>query len=138
MSSDDQIDPEVIVLNPKSESDIEFPEPEKNAKPKASSLVAKLMDEAITIPGTNVKLGLDPLMGALPIGGDMLGAGIGCISLVEALRWNLPTKIVWRIIGNIGLNLGFGSIPVIGDIFSVIFRSNSRNRDLIKDHLQEA
>ena len=107
-------------------------------KAKASGWIAWAMDEVISIPGTNVKIGLDPIMGLLPGGGDFASGAVGCISLIEAMRRGIPMGAMWKITGNILVNAGFGSVPIIGDIFSLMFRSNSRNRDLINEHLQQA
>lgn len=111
-------------------------------KAKATGAIAWLMDEVIPIPGTNVKIGLDPLLGAfsalgLPVG-DAVTNGVSLVALVEAVRRGLPFKSMMQIAGNILMNAGFGSVPVIGNIFSVFFRSNSRNRDVINEHLRKA
>ena len=100
------------------------------------------MDEVIPIPGTKVKIGLDPLLGAfsalgVPVG-DAVTNGVSLVALVEAVRRGLPFKSMMTIAGNILVNAGFGSVPVIGNIFSVFFRSNSRNRDVINEHLRKA
>ncbi|MFT5468958.1 MAG: hypothetical protein ACI8UO_004071 [Verrucomicrobiales bacterium] len=106
-------------------------------KPGASQAVARIMDELIPL-SKDMKVGLDPVVGLLPIGGDLMGASISCVSLIEAIRWGLPFSVIWRILGNIVLNTGIGTIPIIGDIFSFIFRSNSRNRDLIRTAMRDA
>ena len=106
-------------------------------KPGASQGVARVMDELIPL-SKDFKVGLDPVVGLMPLGGDLMSASISCVSLVEAIRWGLPIGVIWRILGNIILNTGIGTIPIIGDIFSFIFRSNSRNRDLIRNALAEA
>lgn len=120
------------------EVEVEVVNPGKKPKRTATGMVAWIMDEVVPIPGTKVKIGLDPIMGMLPLGGELVASAFSCIALVEAMRWGLPLRVTWQMIGNILLNLGFGTIPVIGDIFSVIFRSNSRNRDILKEHLQKA
>lgn len=104
--------------------------------------VAWLMDEVIPIPGTKIKIGLDPLLGAfsavgLPVG-DAVTNSVSLVALIEAVRRGLPFKSMMTIAGNILVNAGFGSFPILGNIFSVFFRSNSRNRDVINQHLREA
>ena len=104
--------------------------------------VAWLMDEVIPIPGTKIKIGLDPLLGAfsavgLPVG-DAVTNSVSLVALLEAVRRGLPFKSMMAIAGNILLNAGFGSFPIVGNVFSVFFRSNSRNRDVINQHLREA
>ncbi len=105
---------------------------------KTSCFIAWIMDEAISIPGTKIKFGLDPLFGLLPGGGDFASSTAGVFALIEAVKRGLPVGAMWKIVGNILLNAGVGTIPIIGDIFSVIFRSNSRNRDVINENLRLA
>lgn len=109
---------------------------------RSSRAVAWLMDELISIPGTRIKFGLDPLIGlfsalGIPVG-DALSNVISSVSLVEAIRRGLPFRSTVRILGNILLNAGAGSVPVAGDFFSLLFRSNSRNRDVIDTYLAQA
>lgn len=111
------------------------PDAPKTRKAKASQVVAFLMDEILGLPGTKFKVGLDPVMGLLPGGGDMASGTISCVALFEAMRRGLPSRAIRQMMGNIMLNAGVGTIPVIGDIFSLIFRSNSRNRDIINREL---
>ncbi len=111
--------------------------PQREAS-KVSCFIAWIMDEAISIPGTNVKIGIDPLLGLLPAGGDFAASTAGIFALIEAIKRGLPVAAMWKIVGNILLNAGVGTIPIIGDIFSVAFRSNSRNRDIINQSLREA
>ncbi len=111
------------------------------ARSKATGVIAWIMDEAVTIPGTKVKIGLDPILGAMdpffPVG-EAVSNSVSIISLVEALRRGLPFKAMLRITGNILTNAGVGSIPIVGTIFSVFFRSNSRNREVINAYLRES
>jgi hypothetical protein len=109
---------------------------------RSTRAVAWVMDEAISVPGTNVKIGLDPILGVfsalgIPLG-DVAANTVSCVSLLEAIRRGLPFGSQAKIAGNIFLNAGFGSIPLIGDLFSFLFRSNSRNRDVINRYLAEA
>lgn len=114
------------------------PEEKKAEASKVSRFVAWIMDEAISIPGTNVKIGIDPLLGLLPAGGDLAASTAGVFAFIEAVKRGLPIQALWKIVGNILLNAGVGTIPIIGDIFSVMFRSNSRNRDIISENLRLA
>ncbi|MEO0447891.1 MAG: DUF4112 domain-containing protein [Verrucomicrobiota bacterium] len=115
------------------------PQPEQASG--STRAIAKIMDEAISIPGTKIKFGLDPILGIInpivPVG-DITTNTVSLVSLLEAVRRGMPLIYLWKIVGNIFLNAGFGSIPIIGDMFSFIFRSNSRNRDLIDQYLAEA
>ena len=94
---------------------------------------AWLMDRAITIPGTNIKFGLDALIGLLPFGGDalmgLLQAGLVGVALT---RYNVPKSVAARMIVNVLLDMGVGSIPILGDIFDVFFKANTRNVALLR------
>lgn len=109
---------------------------------RSSRTVAWLMDELVSIPGTRIKFGLDPVIGlfsalGLPVG-DAASNIVSSVSLVAAIRRGLPFRTTLRILGNILVNSGAGSIPVAGDLFSLMFRSNSRNRDIIEEFLAGA
>tara|TARA_R110002096_G_scaffold4493_10_gene20843 strand:+ start:11736 stop:12338 length:603 start_codon:yes stop_codon:yes gene_type:complete len=126
----------LVVSEPESGSEVPV---EKRAEvSKTSRFIAWIMDEAVSIPGTNVKIGIDPLLGLLPAGGDLAASCAGVFAFIEAVKRGLPIQALWKIVGNIILNAGVGTIPIIGDIFSVMFRSNSRNRDIINDNLRQA
>lgn len=123
---------------PHAQSQTQVPPGQKKPKVVVASAIAWMMDEIIPIPGTKLKVGLDPLFGLLPGGGDLASSSISCVALLEAVRRGLPFRAVRQMSVNILLNAGVGSIPVVGDIFSVVFRSNSRNRDIIKANLDQA
>ena len=99
---------------------------------------AWLMDQAITIPGTNIRLGIDPLIGLLPIGGD-LATGIAQLAMVLTAHhhFRLPKAIITRMTANVAIDFAVGSIPLLGDLFDVRFKANSRNLALLKRHLAE-
>jgi hypothetical protein len=96
---------------------------------------AWLMDRAFTIPGTNIKVGLDALIGLLPFGGDavtgLLQAGL---VLVAITRYNVPKAVAGRMIANVLLDTVLGSIPVLGDLFDASFKANTRNVQLLREH----
>ncbi len=102
---------------------------------KASRVAAKVLDDLIRIPGTNFRIGLDPIIGLLPGGGDIMTAIGACILVGEAGKKGLPFRLIWKMAGNIALNAAAGAIPVAGDAFSVWFKSNSRNYLMLRRYL---
>jgi hypothetical protein len=100
----------------------------------AERLVA-LLDDRFRIPGTNVRFGLDPIIGILFPGiGDAV-SGSGSIGLLAfAFRRGVPRVVLWRMVLNIAIDALFGSLPVVGDIFDVAFKANRRNLELIRAH----
>jgi hypothetical protein len=98
---------------------------------EASRIVAQWMDERFRIPGTNIRFGLDPLIGLFPGIGDFLASSVGLVTIAEGVRTRVPVTVLMRMGFNVLLNDAIGTIPGIGDMFSVWFKSNSRNLRLI-------
>ncbi len=98
---------------------------------EASRIVAFWMDEFLRIPGTNIRLGFDPLLGLVPVAGGLLSACISLVVVAEGVRLQLPATVLGRMGWNILINEILDSVPVVGDFLSVFFRSNSRNLALI-------
>lgn len=95
-----------------------------------------LLDNAIPIPGTRWRFGLDPLLGLLPGGGDMAGAILSAYIVFEAARFGLPRSTLVRMLANLVLDSALGSLPVMGDVFDATWKSNSRNLALLEAHAQ--
>ena len=92
------------------------------------------MDELVEVPGTSVRVGLDPIVGLIPVLGDAVSAAIGFWLIAEAARFGIPRIVVGRMILNTVVDLVVGAIPVIGDLFDVVSRSNMRNLALFRRH----
>ncbi len=99
-----------------------------------SALIARLMDTAFVIPGTKIRFGLDAIIGLFPGIGDSIGALISSVLLAQAARAGVPKIILARMAGNIFLNTVVGAIPILGDVFSVLYRSNVKNYALLQAH----
>ncbi|MDA0664939.1 MAG: DUF4112 domain-containing protein [Proteobacteria bacterium] len=97
--------------------------------------VAWWLDNRFRIPGTNIRFGLDVLLGLLPGIGDSVSAlsGVYFISQAHALGVPLPVKL--RMAGNVLGDMIVGAVPLLGDIFDIGFKANMRNLALIEDHL---
>jgi hypothetical protein len=93
-----------------------------------------LLDELIEVPGTSIKVGLDPVIGLIPVAGDALSALAGGWVILEASRFGLPRVVLARMVVNLALDLGIGAIPLLGDAYDLLFRSNSRNLALFRKH----
>jgi len=95
--------------------------------------LAWLMDRAIKVPGTNITVGLDALLGLLPIGGDVLTGLIQMgIVLVAMYQYRVPRAVVARMAANVLLDTALGAIPFVGDAFDVFFKANTRNIKLLQ------
>ncbi len=98
------------------------------------ALVARLMDEVFTIPGTGIRFGLDPLIGLLPGLGAAASAFISIGLIALSSRKAVPRVVLARMALNVLLNTGLEAIPVVGDAVSIFFRSNARNYALLRKH----
>ena len=96
--------------------------------------LALLMDNLIRVPGTNFRIGIDPLLGLIPGVGDTSSAVVSALALVQAARQGMPKIVLARMAMNILLNELIGIVPVVGDAFSFWFKSNARNYELVKQH----
>ena len=97
--------------------------------------LSHLLDNAIPIPGTKYRIGIDPILGLLPGGGDTISGALGAYIIVEAARMGLPRKIVWEMVGNIIFDSVVGTVPVFGDFFDVTWKANVKNIALLEKHL---
>jgi len=98
---------------------------------RTAEFLARLLDSAVRIPGTNLYIGLDPLLGLLPGIGDALANLIGSVILILAIRLNVPHATIVRMNLNLLINGAVGAVPVVGDAFSFWFRSNALNAALL-------
>jgi hypothetical protein len=96
--------------------------------------VTRLLDELVHVPGTPIRIGLDPIIGLIPVVGDAVAAGAGAWVIAEAARFGIPRVVLGRMILNLLLDLGIGAIPIVGDAYDLFFRSNSRNLELFRRH----
>ncbi len=109
-------------------------EDEREVLRRAADLLAWVLDGAVAVPGTRYRIGLDPLLGLIPGLGDAVVSLIGSAIMLLAARLQLPRIVLLRMAVNMFLNGTVGAIPVVGDLFSVWFRSNSRNAELVRTH----
>ena len=96
--------------------------------------LAQWLDDGIRIPGLGIRIGLDPVLGLLPGLGDAAGAILGGAIVVEAVRRRVPRSALFRMVGNVILDMTAGAIPLLGDAFDFIWKSNRRNLQLLERH----
>lgn len=99
--------------------------------------LAFLLDNAIRIPGTRFRFGLDPLLGLIPGLGDALGALASAWIVVEAARFGAPRPVLVRMVYNIGIDSLIGAVPGIGDAFDFVWKSDAKNVALLRRHLEQ-
>lgn len=94
-------------------------------------ILAKYLDELLRVPGTNFKIGLDPILALIPGVGDTVASGAGVIILLDALRSGVSMPVFLRMALNMSFNFLIGLIPGAGAVASTLFKSNSRNLALL-------
>ncbi len=100
----------------------------------AVSKFAYWLDAGIRIPGTNLRFGLDPILGLIPGAGDAVGALLAAWILVEAIRWGASRATLGRMAANIALDALVGAVPLLGDVFDVVWKANLKNVALLERH----
>ena len=96
--------------------------------------VTRVLDELVRVPGTPIRVGLDPVIGLVPVVGDVVAAGAGAWVIAEAARFGVPRIVLGRMVLNLLLDLGIGAIPLVGDLYDLVFRSNTKNLELFRRH----
>jgi hypothetical protein len=104
---------------------------------KRARSASTLLDEAIRIPVIGYRIGIDPILGILPISGDAVGAALSLYIVAEAARLDAPRKTLARMMVNIGVDAVGGSIPILGNLFDVFWKANERNVSLLESHLEK-
>ena len=103
-----------------------------------AALIARLMDDAFVIPGTKVRFGLDPLIGLIPGLGATASSLVSLAVIYLGARRGVPMVVLARMAVNVLANAAIDSVPVLGDIGSIFFRSNARNYELLQKHMGSA
>lgn len=105
------------------------------AVPGWARTLTRLLDNAIRIPGTDITIGLDPILGALlPELGDALTGVLSLALLAVAYQERVPKWVLLRMLLNIGLDALLGAVPFVGDLFDFAFKANDKNLALIERH----
>jgi len=97
----------------------------------------QLLERSFVIPGLNRPVGLDAIAGLVPVLGDVVTAALGAYVIWEANNLGLPKWKLWRMAGNVAFDTAVGAIPVAGDLFDLLFRSNTRNLRIVRRHLDK-
>ena len=98
--------------------------------------LASLLDTAVLIPGTDIRFGLDALIGLVPGIGDAVTTAMSLYIVHEARQLGAPGHVIARMLANVALDGVVGAVPLVGDAFDVMWRSNKRNMRLLYDWLE--
>ncbi len=100
-------------------------------------MMEQVLENAMVVPGTRIRVGLDAMLGIIPIVGDLLAAAMGAWIVWEARNLGMPRWQLLRMSGNVAFDTAIGAVPLVGDAFDVMFRSNTRNLRIIRKHLDK-
>jgi hypothetical protein len=96
-----------------------------------------LLERSFRIPGINYPIGLDAIVGLIPVLGDIITTGMGAYIVWEGRNLGLPKWKLWRMGANVAFDTVIGAVPIVGDAADLLFRSNTRNLRIIKKHLDK-
>jgi hypothetical protein len=116
-----------------------FPEPEQNRAradlPAWTEGLARMLDDAFLIPGTNIRVGFDALLGLVaPGAGDAVTAVVTGLLLIEGFKQRVPRVILFRMLLNLLVDAIVGAVPLLGDVFDVFHRASRKNLLLLQQH----
>jgi len=100
--------------------------------------LARLLDSAVRVPGTNIRFGADALRNLIPGIGTLTSKAMSAYLIWEARRLGVPVSTLLRMMGNVGVDFVISAIPLVGWVGDVFYRSNLRNMGLLRDHLNKA
>jgi hypothetical protein len=104
---------------------------------KVVERLSHLLDSKFIIPGTNIRFGVDPLLSLFPVIGDMITFLISCALIYLMHTHGASRKVVIKMVLNSSIDAVIGTIPLIGTVFDIFYRSNDRNVKLLKEHYFE-
>ncbi|MES1179931.1 MAG: DUF4112 domain-containing protein [Hyphomicrobium sp.] len=100
-------------------------------------LVARVMDALFVIPGTGIRIGVDAIIGLVPVVGDLLAQAISTYIIWEARRLGVGRLTLMRMLANTLIDTVIGAVPIAGDAFDIAFRANLKNLRLLQRHLEK-
>lgn len=121
------IEPEVIV------------NPARSARIEQLRQIAELMDGQFKVPGTTIEFGLDAIIGLVPFVGDLVaGGGLSLWLIHEARQLGAPRWLIARMMWNVAVEVGVGTVPILGDLFDVAWKANRKNIQLLSRYFSKS
>lgn len=107
------------------------------AGPRAASTewlraLSRLLDDAFLVPGTRFRVGIDPLLGLIPVFGDLATLSMSFYILITAAKMQVPKATLYRMGLNVVIDYIVGSIPILGNVFDFFWKANSKNVELLE------
>lgn len=104
---------------------------------KRVEAMEQVLERSLIVPGINRPVGLDSIVGLIPVVGDIITAAMGLYIVWEARNLGMSKFQLARMAGNVGFDTLLGAVPLVGDVFDFFWRSNSRNLKIIRKHLDK-
>ncbi|PSQ19635.1 DUF4112 domain-containing protein [Halobacteriales archaeon QS_8_69_26] len=96
---------------------------------------SRLLDDAVRVPGTDVRVGLDPILGVLPVAGDSVSMIVSLYLVLEAYRLDVPRTTIAKMLALVATDAAVGSVPVLGTVFDAFWKTNRWNVRTIERHV---
>lgn len=110
--------------------------PREEAALRRVETVGNLLDEAVRVPGTDFRFGLDPVLGILPGAGDAVAAALSLYPIAEAYRLDAPRSTITKMLGLVAIDFAVGSVPVLGTLFDAFWKANVWNARALERHVE--
>ena len=95
--------------------------------------LSERLDETFTVPGTDYKIGIESIIGVIPLVGDLIGGVISTYIMYSGIKIGASPRIIAQMAANIAIDFAIGSIPIIGDLFDFVWKANKKNVKLIEE-----
>ncbi|MBS7547785.1 DUF4112 domain-containing protein [Dietzia sp. Marseille-Q0999] len=99
--------------------------------------LARVLDDLVRVPGTNYRVGLDPVIGLVPVVGDAVGTVVAAAVFAEAVRNRIPVHLLFRMGWNYLVDAALGVVPLVGDVADVAHKATSKNLRLVDRAIAE-
>ncbi len=98
---------------------------------------SRLLDSKFRIPGTDIRFGVDFLLGLIPGAGDLTSLAMSGLLIVTMAKHGASPRLAARMLFNVGLDALVGTVPILGNIFDLVFKANNRNALLMREYYDE-
>ncbi len=130
-------EPEILLPNQTTAPDIPVTEADLDRIEQRLDKLATTLDSAFRIPVIGARFGADALLGLVPVAGDLVGMGLSAYLILEARRLGAPAWMLTRMAANVAVDTLFGSVPIVGSVFDIIYKANRKNMALLRDHIDD-
>ena len=130
-------EPEILLPHQTAAPDLPVGEADLDRIEQRLDRLATTLDSAFRIPIIGARFGADALLGLVPVAGDLVGMGLSGYLILEARRLGAPAWMLTRMAANVAVDTIFGSVPIVGSVFDVIYKANRKNMALLRDHIDD-